>query len=515
MEIPEINSSQAQSQKGSSSLPSYPNNLSDRRQFVRDSIYASLPVILGALGGLIAIPIISKLMGSMAYGIWVQFQVSIVLVSFFASLNLGHSMSRFLVGSQSKTKLIRDLYAILLLVFSIAVVFGGILFLARDPLAKFLFGDGKYASVIIIMAVCLSPFVVNIACMAFLRARRLNKQLAFLMAGKLSIQMLVIALVASYTSSIELVLASFTGIELLVALFSLLYIHLFLFKRSLPAVSFDNIPMYLKFGVPLLSVNLAYWIVQFSDRYLIGYFMDVSQVGVYSIAYALGGIIGMLLIPVVTVLLPDLSALYERKAIGELELRFQKVQKYYVAIGSAAIVGLVILAEPLIKVVSSPEFVAGVHPLIVLAIGFFLYGLFTLYTQLLNVLKTVRLLSFIWGGIALLNFGANMVLIPMIGLMGAAISTCVSFLIGGVISGIYAARSFKLNFRFNWLGQIALSLGAMATVLYFIPCRSLAWLLLAVLCGVIIYGLCLKASGFLDATELRFIKETISLWRRH
>jgi len=143
-------------------------------------------------------------------------------------------------------------------------------------------------------------------------------------------------------------------------------------------MSFENIPTYLKFGIPLIPMTLAYWVVQSSDRYVIGYFMNVSQVGIYSVAYTLAGAIGVLLSPVLTVLLPDLSDLYERKQVGELETRFQKIQKYYVAIGSATTVGLAILARPLIKVISSPEFIAGTQPLIILSVAFLFYGLFIL-----------------------------------------------------------------------------------------------------------------------------------------
>ena len=480
-----------------------------RIRFVRDILYSSLPSIFNTLKGFLILPILSKLMGSATYGIWVQFNVSIMLMLYFAALNLGYSMCRFLVGSQPKIRLVKDLNAILFLVFSGGIALGGFLFLSRHALANFLFGSERHAVIVTIMATCLPLSAVNIEFMAFLRARRMNRQLAFITIGKTSAQLLAVSLAALYTSDIVLILSSFAGVELIIMILLSFYIYFFLFRQYYFKMSFENIPTYLKFGIPLIPMTLASWVVQSSDRYVIGYFMNVSQVGIYSVAYTLAGAIGVLLSPVLTVLLPDLSDLYERKQVGELETRFQRIQKYYVAIGSATTVGLAILARPLIKVISSPEFIAGTQPLIILSVAFFFYGLFILYTQLLNVLKAVRLMSFLWTGLALLNLGANIILIPIMGLMGAAISTCLAFLIGAVVSGISASRSFHLSFHPKWLAQLGVSLGFMAIIVHFLPHQSFAGLLFAILGGMVVYGMSLKVTGFVDFKDYHFAKRAL------
>jgi len=170
---------------------------------------------------------------------------------------------------------------------------------------------------------------------------------------------------------------------------------------------------------------------------------------------------------------------------------------------------LAILARPLIKVISSPEFIAGTQPLIILSVAFLFYGLFILYTQLLNVLKAVRLMSFLWTGLALLNFGANIILIPIMGLMGAAISTCFAFLIGAVVSGISASRSFHLSFDPKWLAQLGVSLGFMAIIVHFLPHQSFAGLLFAVFGGMVVYGMSLKVTGFVDSKDYRLAKRVL------
>ncbi|RLB02142.1 MAG: hypothetical protein DRG83_09025, partial [Deltaproteobacteria bacterium] len=302
-----------------------------RIRFVRDILYSSLPSIFNTLKGFLILPILSKLMGSATYGIWVQFNVSIMLMLCFTTLNLGHSMSRFLVGSQPKIRLVKDLNAILFLVFSVEIALGGILFLSRHALANFLFGSERHAVIVTIMATYLPLSAVNNEFMAFLRARRMNRQGALITIGKTTAQLLAVSLVALHTSEIVFILSSFAGVELITMILLSLYIYFSLFRQYHFKMSFENIPTYLKFGIPLIPMTLAHWVVQSSDRYVIGYFMNVSQVGIYAVAYTLAGALGVLLSPVLTVLLPDLSDLYERKQVGELETRFQRIQKYYVA----------------------------------------------------------------------------------------------------------------------------------------------------------------------------------------
>jgi len=228
----------------SEGIPSRNQLVSDksdsRIRFVRDILYSSLPSIFNTIKGFLILPILSKLMGSATYGIWVQFNVSIMLMLYFATLNLGHSMSRFLVGSQPKIRLVKDLNAILFLVFLGGITLGGILFLSRHALANFLFGSERHAVIVTIMATYLPLSAVNIEFMAFLRARRMNRQLAFITIGKTTAQLLAVSLAALYTSEIVFILSSFAGVELIIMILLSLYIYFSLFRQYHFKMSFEN-----------------------------------------------------------------------------------------------------------------------------------------------------------------------------------------------------------------------------------------------------------------------------------
>ena len=63
----------------------------------------------------------------------------------------------------------------------------------------------------------------------------------------------------------------------------------------IPRFKLSTIKEYLGFGLPIVPGRISSWIVQASDRYLIGIFLSVAFVGYYSPGYALGNIIAIAL----------------------------------------------------------------------------------------------------------------------------------------------------------------------------------------------------------------------------
>lgn len=81
------------------------------------------------------------------------------------------------------------------------------------------------------------------------------------------------------------------------------------------------------------SRGLSRWIVESSDRYLIGIMLGAEAVGYYSPAYTLGNTIGLFYAPL-TVLLPAvLSRHYDENRIEDVKILLKYALKYFSAIG--------------------------------------------------------------------------------------------------------------------------------------------------------------------------------------
>ncbi len=481
---------------------------SSRHKFFKDVFFASLSPLFGMLQTLLLVPFITKLMGSELYGVWVQFGVTVSLAGLIIGLNLGHCMYRFLPSMKNQEQLGGSFAAISSIAFMMSLTIGTFLVVLRKQVSPFLFGDIKYSNVVIYLSIFILLDAIFAKYTTFLKARRYFREESFISILRPVCVTIVLVCVTFKTRSISAVIAAYLVVQFFITFGTFVFVHKSIIGIYKP--KFGNIPEYLRFGIPLLPVVLGYWIVNTSDRYLIMYFEDASSVGIYSVAYAVASVPVLIMMPVFSVLLPDLSALYDEGQIEELVRRFSRVQKYFFAFGIPSILGVSILSKPLIRLFSTSQFVSAYSIMFVVLPGLFLFVVLHLHTQLLNVLKRTRLLSLVWIGMAVLNFIMNIILIPRIGIMGAAVSTLLSYLSGAIIVVANTRRNFNIYFEGNWMLKIVLCSVVMTYIVKLIPTNSLITLVTAILVGIAVYTLCMLAVRFVDQSEKLLIKSLLS-----
>ena len=108
---------------------------------------------------------------------------------------------------------------------------------------------------------------------------------------------------------------------------------------------FTYLHEFLKFGLPTIPSNFSSWIVESSDRYLIGYFLGIKYVAYYNPAYSLGSLLNFIISPLGFLLPAALSKLYEEGKIDEVKLYLEYLLKYYLIIAIPAVFGISILGQ--------------------------------------------------------------------------------------------------------------------------------------------------------------------------
>ena len=122
---------------------------------------------------------------------------------------------------------------------------------------------------------------------------------------------------------------------------------------------FRHVRQYLAFGMPLVPADMAEWIVNSSDRYLIAFFLGAAAVGYYSPGYALGSTISMVAAPLVTLLLPVLSKHYDDNNIADVRTILKYSLKYYSGIVLPCVFAVSVLSKPLLLVLTTPQIAAN------------------------------------------------------------------------------------------------------------------------------------------------------------
>ncbi len=226
------------------------------------------------------------------------------------------------------------------------------------------------------------------------------------------------------------------GFELLGVIFAVLIVQSLLFLISIfkivsqigfKAPRFKYIRDYLKYSVPLTPNSLIRWVTDSSDRYMVSYFLGLSQVGIYSASYAIGNLIHLFITPIQLILFPELSRLFDEGKIDEIKTYLSYSLKYFLLITIPAVFGLSALSKPILEILTTQEFIYGSIVIPFIAVSGLLAGIFQIVINITHLVKKTKFNLYIHSFAALLNIIFNFFLIPSIGIIGAAIATLISY----------------------------------------------------------------------------------------
>lgn len=182
---------------------------------------------------------------------------------------------------------------------------------------------------------------------------------------------------------------------------------------------------YQKYTLPLVFLAFWSWAISYSDRYIIEYFMDTKYVGIYNANLGLGSKVFLLLSPIfVAMVTPIVFNSEEKMAVKKM------VTKKYVILYSLTAIALLIvlffLTNFIGKIFLSELYKDGFYLIFWTALGYFLITLVSIPELLFYAESKTKaiLISNIIAAVS--NILLNLILIPIFGLQGAAISLIVS-----------------------------------------------------------------------------------------
>lgn len=231
------------------------------------------------------------------------------------------------------------------------------------------------------------------------------------------------------------------GVELLIV--SSLTIPLI--SRGVLSVGSFDLPLFksaILFGAPLVIKELSYIILDSGDRLLIQSFLGAEALGFYSVAYGLSSYVSTLLIlPLELAILPIYLRIWNAQGRSKT-IEFLSIGLDVFLMASALILAVVaVTAHDVVVLLASSKY-RGAEVLIpTLVAGLLIYATHVFITAGLVIEKKTRPLAVTLFYAALLNVILNIILLPKIGLQGAAIATLISY----VFCTIYQARvSFQV-----------------------------------------------------------------------
>ena len=394
------------------------------QKFARDVGLIEAVQILTNLSSFFLLPIITKSLGTYDYGLWAQINITVSLISPLALMGLSMSLVRFLSSETDKEKIREAVYSILFFVTVSGLLASFLLYMFAEPLATFGFKESEATYFIQAGSLLILLNVIEPITLFYFRVFRQIKKFSYFTLveafGKLLLILVLLKMGYGLLGVIAAILL-IQGAIILIAFLTIISQIGFVIPR------FTYLREYLQFSLPLTPNTLVRWVTESSDRYLVTYFLGLNSVGIYSAACSFGSLIQLFVSPLQLILLPELSKLYDENNIDEVIIYMSHSLRYFLLITLPAVFGLSALAKPLLSIFTTQDFLSGWLVIPIITLSGLLAGIVQIFVNTLLIVKKTEIPTYINFAAAILNVLINLFLIPLIGIVGAAISTLIAY----------------------------------------------------------------------------------------
>lgn len=413
--------------------------------FVQNFVIYGLGGAISRIVPLIMLPIVTRLMPDTTY--FGLNDISTIVVSFgqaLAIMGMYDAMFRMFFEKEDieyKKDICSSALAFTLMTSLVLFV---IMLLLRDVLAEFFFSDAQYVNLLVLSAISIFIGATNSIVSA---PTRMNNQRGIYLVTN------ILSSVISYSLSIPLLLKGYYIIALPLSgvisaatieiVFGILNRKWFSAKR----INMQYIKEMLVIALPLMPNFLVYWVFNSCDRLMIAKILGNDYAGVY----AIGGKMGQISQLIYTAFAGGWQyfAFTTMRDDDQVEMT-SNIFEYLGVITFSAGMCMAALSEVIFDILFTEEYAQGAVVTPYLFVAPLLLMLFQVATNQFIVIKKTWPNVFILGIGAVLNVVINFILIPRMGIEGAALATFVGYVVSVVICVVVLInmKLFKISKKF-------------------------------------------------------------------
>ena len=473
-------------------------------QFIKRIGIIGIANILISLSGLIFIPIITKNFSTSDYGVWAQVNTLIALVPNIVNLGLPYTMVRFLAVQKDKEIIKQSFYSMMALVLASTLIMVFVFLIFSSQIADALF-DGNMQIMMIVIVISFLA-CLNLMLLSYFRTfQRISHYSLFLVLQTyIGVGVSIVLTLMNYPIEV-VVLGLLSGYLIVFVAMA------FLILRELGfTFKFKSLGEELRFAIPTVPNNVSSWVVDSSDKFVIGIVIGSAAVGCYSPGYALGSILLMFLTPFAVLLPAVLPEYFESGDMDKVNTFLTYSMKYYLLITIPAAVGMSLLSKPLLYILTTTVIADSgfmITPLV--ALGAIFMGIYGIVNNIIILEKKTSILGYIWISVAILNIVLNIIAVPYLGIYGAGLATLVCYFFAFLVTMIYSSKFAKLPFDYKSIVKILISSVIMGIFVKIANPLGIFNILVVIAIAVIIYFAVLFILKGVDRKEIDLIKSMV------
>lgn len=291
-------------------------------------------------------------------------------------------------------------------------------------------------------------------------------------------------------------------------------IALILLHRTLPhsRAPFDRdlVEEVTRYSLPFTVSGISSFIYRSIDIFLVLYFLGDTATGIYGVAYAAVSFMGMFSTAFNFLGAPIASRLENDGAVDNVMRMFRSVARWLVIASVCALVPLGVFATEFVVGLYEAKYAAGGPVLAILAVGFALKNVLSIHNPILEAIGRSKTLSVNSATAAVTNLLLNVILIPRLGITGAAVATVVSFLLRDGLAAVQVYFTLgRTPLTWTALRPVVLAvpfLATMTVVVAPVTPTSVLWLVATTALTVAAYVVAVLTAFGLSETEVMIMR---------
>lgn len=400
-----------------------------KKYFKQISHYFSGHILVRAFG-LISMPILTRVLDVSEYGILGLVTSTIMIGVLISKLGLQQSVIRFYPEFKfdDEEKSASVFYSTFFSAGLVMGIIGSVIFffITQTIISEMLGHQAvrilSFAWILIGMG-CTSAFLT-----IFLRAEQKTKLYNLLVVG---------IRIGSFFFSFFFLFYVFKGLTgyfigsvLSAGLATILLVRIVLAGKevSLKKFSLPLLKKAIMYGFPLTILEISHSILNFGDRYVIKYYLNAHELGLYSAAYTIAmEVIEVIDYPILSTVPVLYFELWNREGREGVQNLLRKGLKYYSLVVIPVMFGVIALSKELIIIIASNKYAGSAEIVPYITIGGVIFTSSTFFSAGLYIYKKSIIPSFIMMISASINMVLNFILVPRYGLIGSAVATLIGY----------------------------------------------------------------------------------------
>ncbi len=479
------------------------------KRLVKHSLVYGLGYSLTRFIGFLLLPLYTNYFLPREYGIAALIFTFLAIANVIFTLGLNTAFLRFFVladTSEEKKTIFSTVY--LSTIFT-TVLFASLVFIFSPHLSRLILNQTQYSGLIKLSGGILLFDTFSIFPLLILRGEQ--------QSGKF-IKINLINVITNFALNILFIVHLRWGVEAIFRANLIASAVTFLLLSPIIRRYFNLSPSgeiykeLLKFGLPYIPSTLSVTLMDIIDRLLLGKLTDTGTVGIYNAGYKLGMIMALVVAGFRFAWHPFFLSTSKRQEAKEV---FSKVLTYFLLLTGFIFLAVSFFIDDIVRfrifglTVFGPNYWKATQIVPLILLSYIFYGVYVNFLVGIYLKKKTQYLPLITGLGAASNIIGNLLLIPRLGMMGAAYSTLGAYLLMALLLYFFTQQHYPIGYEYGRVAKIGgvcsalFFLGRLGTHLY-LPPWGFGVYKIALL---IFYPLSLLSLRFFHPTEIDKIKQ--------